>query len=1103
MGNNSDAYLIPFGIDATPYFKGLKEMAAGSDKMTETALEGTKEMSKGFKQAADAGEKLIKVVDADTKGLTKLKETARQVGKEVGEALSGKNVGADFEARMKRFTDIITKFSSATGKGLKFDIDTAKLEHFEQLLASGVNELEILQGVVGATKEALAGMDPNSEEFAQLSEQVELADGFLKEMADTAGQVEGSSKSLKTQLRSMKEELAAMELAGQGNTEEFIKLSVAAGELEDQIGDVSSRVRVLASDTKYIDAGVGAVTALAGGFAAAQGAAALFGSENEAVQKVIEKVTGAMALLQGVQAVAQALNKDSAISVLLFSRAQQSATIATEARTVAEGEAAVATVATTTATRGLTAALLANPITAVLVAIAAVVVALMAFSSSSDDAKKATDDFNKSLEENSNLLNLDEAALKRRTDVQVAQAKMAGKAESEIMKIEGNSLIERLQLRENFLKELQRQYNDENNRQKLQPAELKKLGEDIIKAEEQVADARTEIIVKRGDVAKKVSDEQTAAAAKDKAEAAKRLELQRKNAATEKSILEQQVKFAKELRDAMADSLKDGYEKERQQARAQLQDRVEALNAEKGLSAKAIKDRADIVMQLNKNLVTQLHDIDLKELAERSNLEFQAQQTISDLQKEGLSKEIDQLKLGFEDRRRNIKEQYKNEIALRDILIEQVNMAERIAEEKARNEGRLKAIKDNEENQVLQVETAAKYLSSFPLVEEQKNIAVLQVRKKYAEKTLKALRDQGEEENSTAVLNAKKQAQEIDRTLEAAQRDLKVKGGAINFRDLIFGKHSDAESQAIDKAIQTSMDSVRQVTDFVVDQYQRQIDKKQELIDADNKAVSELESQLDKEKNLRDEGLANNVDGIQKELDEKKAAREQDIKDQQALQEKQNQARRAQLIIDSISQASNLITAATEIFAALAGIPFVGVPLAITTIGLMTGAFITAKIKAFQAVGDGQKFAAGGYIDGEPHSKGGKKYRALDGRGVLELEGGEFVTRKSATQKYGDLLEAINNDDLSGMNDAALKGLLSGLGIHFGTEKTKEAVNLGRERDNLRAVVVLPGDDKNELKNIERHTAFLAEREKNKVERWQDSEFEYIKQGNKVTKVKK
>jgi hypothetical protein len=102
-----------------------------------------------------------------------------------------------------------------------------------------------------------------------------------------------------------------MSLAGQEGTKAFKQMEQEAGKLKDQIGDTSQRIKTLASDTVRIDTVVSAVQGITAGFQIAQGAAALFGSENEDLQKSLLKVQGAMALATGVQQVANLLNKDS------------------------------------------------------------------------------------------------------------------------------------------------------------------------------------------------------------------------------------------------------------------------------------------------------------------------------------------------------------------------------------------------------------------------------------------------------------------------------------------------------------------------------------------------------------------------------------------------------------------------------------------------------------------------------------------------------------------------------------------------------------------------------------------------------------------------
>ena len=49
----------------------------------------------------------------------------------------------------------------------------------------------------------------------------------------------------------------------------------------------------------------------------------------------------------------------------------------------------------------------------------------------------------------------------------------------------------------------------------------------------------------------------------------------------------------------------------------------------------------------------------------------------------------------------------------------------------------------------------------------------------------------------------------------------------------------------------------------------------------------------------------------------------------------------------------------------------------------------------------------GGWIDGEPHSKGGV---------VINAEGGEFVVKKDMALKHKSLIEAINKDELPKIN---------------------------------------------------------------------------------------
>jgi hypothetical protein len=131
-----------------------------------------------------------------------------------------------------------------------------------------------------------------------------------------------SGKSLTGQLRGLKQELAALETAGKDGTAAFQQLLITAAKLEDQIGDTRDRVRILASDTFKFDAAVGATQALASGFEVAQGAAALFGSESEDLQRALLKVQAATAVANGVQQIAALVTQESAVKTAVLTGAQ-------------------------------------------------------------------------------------------------------------------------------------------------------------------------------------------------------------------------------------------------------------------------------------------------------------------------------------------------------------------------------------------------------------------------------------------------------------------------------------------------------------------------------------------------------------------------------------------------------------------------------------------------------------------------------------------------------------------------------------------------------------------------------------------------------------
>jgi hypothetical protein len=113
--------------------------------------------------------------------------------------------------------------------------------------------------------------------------------------------------SLKAQLREATAEVTKLSEQFGASSKEAVNAAKRAAELKDQIGDAKSLIDAFNPDAKF-KALTASLSGVAGGFSALQGATALFGKENEDLQKTLLKVNSAMALSQGLQAVGESID---------------------------------------------------------------------------------------------------------------------------------------------------------------------------------------------------------------------------------------------------------------------------------------------------------------------------------------------------------------------------------------------------------------------------------------------------------------------------------------------------------------------------------------------------------------------------------------------------------------------------------------------------------------------------------------------------------------------------------------------------------------------------------------------------------------------------
>jgi hypothetical protein len=130
-----------------------------------------------------------------------------------------------------------------------------------------------------------------------------MAEKIVLETEIKTGNSGSSVKGLKTELRELTKQLGKLE---QGS-EAFNNAAKRAGQLKEQIRGVSDAIENADPEKKFAPF-ARTVQGLAGGFAAAQGAMALFGSESQELEKTLIKVQGAMALSQGLNSLLEFRN---------------------------------------------------------------------------------------------------------------------------------------------------------------------------------------------------------------------------------------------------------------------------------------------------------------------------------------------------------------------------------------------------------------------------------------------------------------------------------------------------------------------------------------------------------------------------------------------------------------------------------------------------------------------------------------------------------------------------------------------------------------------------------------------------------------------------
>lgn len=236
---------------------------------------------------------------------------------------------------------------------------------------------------------ATAGVLNNSlQSTVEVSQEIGVGTG-VKTLNENIKVASTSSQSLRTELRKITLELQGLE----PGSARFQELSLRAGQLRDTIADTSGVIGSLAGTGVERLGKALSTTAQIGvaGFQGIAAAQALFGSENEELNKTLIKLTALLNLSQAITTFGGLGDKITELKAgftSLFPAAAASATAITATAVAEEGEAIASTEAAV-ATSGFALALNALPLVAIVTALGLVVAGLISYVSAESQAEKA------------------------------------------------------------------------------------------------------------------------------------------------------------------------------------------------------------------------------------------------------------------------------------------------------------------------------------------------------------------------------------------------------------------------------------------------------------------------------------------------------------------------------------------------------------------------------------------------------------------------------------------------------------------------------------------------------------------------------------------
>nr|DAQ60066.1 MAG TPA: tail length tape measure protein [Caudoviricetes sp.] len=255
----------------------------------------------------------------------------------------------------------------------------------------------------------------------------------------------------------------------------------------------------------------------------------------------------------------------------------------------------------------------------------------------------------------------------------------------------------------------------------------------------------------------------------------------------------------------------------------------------------------------------------------------------------------------------------------------------------------------------------------------------------------------------------------------------------------------DNQINALEDAVNIVLEQFQAILDAEVELAEKQVELAEKRVEAAQKVY-------DAEIEARNNGYANNVATAKKEL-------EQEKKNQQEKQKMLAAAQKRQESLNTVIQASSLVTASANLWSSFSSIPIVGPALALAAIATMWTSFAVAKVKAKQVTASqSEEYGEGGleFLEGGSHASGNDiDLGASNKKGKrMRAEGGEAlaIINKHKTRKYRKILpDVIDSFNKGTFEDKYLKAFDSSDNLNISLNANSN-MDLSKLEDDVRNI---------------------------------------------------